>query len=417
MAGESREVRPPVTNAGPPSQEGAGAAASMGWSWRIGRIAGIDVYVHPTFLILLAWLGLVYYLERRDPMDALSGIIFTLALFGIVVVHELGHALMARRFGIRTRDITLLPIGGVSHLERIPEIPSQELLVALAGPAVNVVIAGGIYAGLLLMGLGVLPAGEALRGRGGFWQAMFWVNISLAAFNAIPAFPMDGGRVFRALLAMRLDHVTATRVAVGAGQVIAVLFGLLGLLANPLLIFIAVFVWLAGAQEAGLVVVRSALGGIPVRRVMITDFRSLRVDDPLSRDVADVLAGFQQDFPVVEDDRVVGILTRNGLAAALGRYGPETSVGEVLQRDSATADPREMLQTVFERIQAGQCRTLPVASDGRMVGLLTADNVAEVLLIQQTLREAGRPGMFGGRPGVAEGREQAGARARGIRVP
>jgi Zn-dependent protease/CBS domain-containing protein len=385
----------------------------MGGSWRIGRIAGIDVYVHPTFLILLAWVALAHYLAHRDPAEALGGVVFILALFGIVVLHELGHALTARRFGIRTRDITLLPIGGVARLERIPEVPWQELLVALAGPAVNVVIAASIYLGLML-GRGLAPIGETLNVGGGFVQQMFWVNVSLVVFNMVPAFPMDGGRVLRALLAMRYDYVRATQAAALVGQGIALLFGLLGLFVNPLLIFIALFVWLAGSQEAGVVMVRSALAGLPVMRVMITDFLVLHPEDPLSRAVGYVLAGFQQDFPVVEGDRLVGILTRNDLAAALGRYGPETPVAEVMQQDFVTADPREMVQAAFERLQVGHCRTLPVVRNGRLVGLLTADNLADVLLLQQTLREADRPGPIrrgagdvrAGRPsrGIDEGR-------------
>lgn len=373
----------------------------MGWSWKIGRIAGIDVYVHPTFLILLAWVGLAHYLEHGDLSEAIGGIAFILALFGVVVLHELGHALTARRYGIKTRDITLLPIGGVARLERIPEVPSQELLVALAGPAVNVVIAAAIYAGLTLA-QGLSPTLEVPRVGGGFLQQMFWVNVMLVVFNMVPAFPMDGGRVFRALLAMRMDYVRATQTAVGIGQAIAMLFGLLGLSVNPLLIFIALFVWLAGAQEAGLVVVRSALAGVPVMRVMIADFRTLRPDDPLSVAVGYVLEGFQQDFPVVRGDRPVGILTRTDLAAALGRFGAETPVGEVMQTEFVTAHPREMVQTAFDRLQGTQCRTLPVVIDGHLVGLLTAENLAEVLMIQQSLREGERPGLFVESPRMEE---------------
>jgi Zn-dependent protease/CBS domain-containing protein len=369
----------------------------MGWSWRIGRIAGIDVYVHPTFLLLLVWVALAHYFAHNDLLEALYGLVFILALFGIVVLHELGHALTARRYGIRTRDITLLPIGGVARLERIPEDPWQELVVAVAGPAVNVVMAAGIYLGLVLArGLSLSPADSALRVGGGFVQQLFWVNVALVVFNLVPAFPMDGGRVLRALLAMRLDYVRATQTAASIGQVFALMFGLLGLFYNPFLLFIALFVWLAGAQEAGLVMMRSALGDIPVMRAMITDFRALQADDPLAQAVEHLLGGFQQDFPVVEDGQLVGVLTRNDLAAVLGRHGPETRVGEVMQRDFVTADPREMLQTAFSRLQDDHSRTLPVVKDGRLMGLLTADNLAEVLMIQQALREAHRPAMFGG---------------------
>ena len=271
----------------------------MGWSWRIGRIAGIDVYVHPTFLLAAGMGGLSNYFAHGDWAEAVYGVVFILALFGIVVLHELGHALTARHYGIRTRDITLLPIGGVARLERIPEVPSQELAVAVAGPAVNVVIAAGIYAGSG-GGPGTGAAQRCAPRRRRLMQQLFWVNVSLVVFNMVPAFPMDGGRVFRALLAMRLDYVQATQIAASIGQAIALVFGLLGLLYNPFLIFIALFVWLAGNQEAGLVLIRSALGNIPVMRAMITDFRALHPDDPLKRAVGHVLAGFQQDFPVVD---------------------------------------------------------------------------------------------------------------------
>jgi Zn-dependent protease/predicted transcriptional regulator len=342
---------------------------------------------------------------------------FPLALLGIVVLHELGHALSAKRFAVRTRDITLLPIGGVVRLEWIPEVPSKELLIAVAGPAVNVVLASGILVVLRLLGQGVVPPGEAIGTGGGFWQQMLWVNVWLVIFNLIPAFPMDGGRVLRALLAMRIDYVRTTQTAAAVGQVIAMVFALLGLFGNLLLILIEVFVWLAGTQEAGVVVVRSALAGIPVLRVMITDFRSLQPDDPLSRAVGYILAVFQQDFPVVAGDRPVGILTRNDLATAFGRYGPETPVTEVMQREFVTTDPHDMQQTAFDRLQQGLCRTLPVVRDGHLVGLLTADNLAEVLMIQQTLREADRHGPFGRPPRPAEPLDRSGRPARDISVP
>jgi Zn-dependent protease/predicted transcriptional regulator len=376
----------------------------MGGSWRIGRIVGIDVFVHPTFLLLLGWVVITNYLAHGDAMEAFGGLVFILALFGIVVLHELGHALAARRFGIRTRGITLLPIGGIARLERIPEDPWQELVVALAGPAVNVVIASVIYLGLLL-GPGVRPVIETLKViyagsgsqiiEGGFFHQLFWVNVSLVVFNMIPAFPMDGGRVFRALLAMRLDYVQATQTAAVIGQGIAILFGLLGLFSNAFLIFIAIFVWIAGASEACLVQLRSALGGIPVGRVMITEFETLSPHDPLSEAVSHVLAGFQQDFPVVENGELVGLLTRNELAASLGRLGADTPVGEVMHRDFTITDPREMLQSAFARLQQGHSRSLPVVKDGKLVGVLTADNLAEVLLIQDALRQGHRPALFG----------------------
>src|SRR5579872_1955873 len=206
----------------------------MKWSWRIGRLLGIDVYMHATFLILLVWLGVSYYLPQRRMDDVINGLTLIVALFGIVILHELGHALTARRFGIRTRDITLLPIGGVARLERMPEDPKQELLVALAGPAVNVVLAGILALMILLTGAALTVLDSRLAG-GNFLSNLMWINVVLATFNMVPAFPMDGGRVLRALLAMRMDYVHATQRAASVGQALALVFGLVGLFYNPLL--------------------------------------------------------------------------------------------------------------------------------------------------------------------------------------
>jgi Zn-dependent protease/predicted transcriptional regulator len=356
----------------------------MKWSWRIARVAGIDVYLHATFLILLAWVGLSHYLARHSLGDAANGLLFISTLFGVVVLHELGHALAARRYGIRTRDITLLPIGGVARLERMPEDPRQELVVALAGPAVNVVLA------ILL--LAVLVPAAALRNFGDvplvgghFLSKLVWVNVTLAVFNLIPAFPMDGGRVLRALLAMRMEYVRATEIAARIGQGLALAFGAVGLFWNPFLMFIALFVWMGAAGEAGMVQMKSALGGIPIRQVMITDYQTVSPQDPLSRAVEHIMAGFQQDFPVVADGQVVGILTRANLMTALAKQGLGAPVSEVMQREFQTADPAEMAETVFARLQACNCHALPVAQNGQLVGILTAENVGEFLMIQSAL--------------------------------
>ncbi|HEX2474677.1 MAG TPA: site-2 protease family protein, partial [Lacipirellulaceae bacterium] len=330
------------------------------------------------------------------PMEALTGVLFILALFGIVVLHELGHALAARRYGIRTRDITLLPIGGVARLERIPEDPKQELVVAIAGPLVNVVLAAVIYF-VLTVDIRVAELTSAARVGGNFLMQMFVVNVMLVVFNLLPAFPMDGGRVLRALLAMRMDYVRATQIAAAVGQAMAIAFAAWGLFApvfgipsNPFLLFIALFVWLGAAGEASMVQLRTALGGIPVMRAMITDFRTLAPNDQLSRAVDHVLAGFQQDFPVVENDSLVGILTRSGMAAAMAQHGTEGRVGDAMQHDFVAVSPRDMLETAFTKLQDCNCHTLPVVQDGRLVGLMTSDNLAEVLMIQESLREANR---------------------------
>ncbi len=282
----------------------------MKWSWKLGRLAGIDVYVHATFLLLIGWVLFAAFAHHGNLGEALGEVAFVLLLFGIIVLHELGHALAARRYGIQTRDITLLPIGGLARLERMPTDPRQELVVALAGPAVNVVLAVGLFLVLAAISdVQELHGDELLSGD--FLNRLMWVNVVLVAFNMLPAFPMDGGRVLRALLAMRMDYVQATQIAAGIGQAMAFLFGLLGLIGhNPFLVFIALFVWLGAAQEGSMVEQRSALAGVKVSAAMITHFETLAPDDSLARAVEHVLAGFQHDFPVVREGQVIGMLPR-----------------------------------------------------------------------------------------------------------
>ena len=356
-------------------------------SWKIGRVAGIEIHLHFTFLLLLAWVGLSHYLQRRDWNDAVSGLTFIIALFTIVVLHELGHALAARRFGIRTRDITLLPIGGVARLERIPEKPREELLVALAGPAVNLVLAGLLFA-ILSLGRERSPLTEFSLVGGDLLTKLMWVNLSLAGFNLLPAFPMDGGRVLRAVLAMRLDYVRATNIAAAIGQGMAWVFGFLGLFTNPFLLFIALFVWIGAAQEAGMAQMKSALAGLPVDRVMLTDFRVLAPEDTLARAVEHILAACQQDFPVVQGGEVVGVLTRSDLLTGLAGQGQGALVGEVMQRNFCTADPNEMVETVLGRLREEDSRTLPVIENGKLKGIFTAENLGEYLMVQTALHKS-----------------------------
>lgn len=359
----------------------------MKWSIRLGRILGIDVYMHMTFLLLLAWVGVSHYLPRHDWAEAWSGIVFIVVLFAIVVLHELGHALTARRFGIKTRDITLLPIGGVARLERMPEDPKQEFLVAVAGPAVNVVLAALIAAFMLAVGSSRMLGEISLVG-GDFLRKMLWVNVGLAVFNMIPAFPMDGGRVLRALLAMRMDYVRATQVAATVGQVLALGFGFIGLFTNPFLVFIALFVWMGAAGEASMVQMKSSLAGIPVSRAMITEFRTIEAGDRLQRAVDHILAGFQHDFPVLDDGRIVGVLTRDDLLKAIARDGVDGPVSDVMRREFEMADPAEMLEPAFLRLQTCDCHALPVVRDGQVVGILTMDNIGELMMVQAAARQA-----------------------------
>lgn len=357
----------------------------MKWSWKVGRFAGIDVYVHTTFLLLIAFYGYSFWQQTRTVSGTLEGIGFLLALFLSVVLHEYGHALTARRYGIKTRDITLLPIGGVARLERMPDKPLQELWVALAGPAVNLVI-GIILLIYLVISNTFVPLTGLNLTSGPFIERLMSVNLLLVGFNLIPAFPMDGGRVLRALLALRLDYLRATQIAAAIGQGLAFVFGIVGLMINPMLIFIALFVWIGAQQEASMVQMKSALGGIPVQNAMLTEFKTLQPLDTLKQAVEHILAGTQQDFPVVNEKRVVGILTRSDLLTALSRHSESSRVEEVMRRDFETVHPNDMLETASLRLQACGCSVFPVIQDDQLVGLLTMENIGEFLMIKSAIR-------------------------------
>jgi Zn-dependent protease/CBS domain-containing protein len=355
----------------------------MKWSLGVGTWAGIKVYVHATFLILLAWVALAHWAVDQSIGAALAGTAFVVALFGCVLLHEFGHALTARRFGIGTEDITLLPIGGLARLERMPDDPGQELVVALAGPAVNVLIAAGLLA--LLSATGPLaPLSFLTMTEGSFVERLMVINVFLALFNLLPAFPMDGGRVLRAVLAMRMEYARATQVAATVGQGMALMFGLVGLFYNPFLVFIALFVWIGASQEAAMTQVRTALAGVPLQRVMVTDFRTLRATDTLHRAVELLLAGAQHDFPVMDGEHVVGVLTREDLLKALARQGHASAVAEVMSTCDV-AQASEMVEGALQRLHGRGCPTIPVLQGDRLVGLLTMDNVSEFLSVRSAL--------------------------------
>ncbi len=316
----------------------------------------------------------------------LAGVGFIVALFACVVFHEMGHAMAARNFGIRTRDITLLPIGGLARLERMPEEPKQELWIALAGPAVNVAIAAALYVWLFLTHAWE-PFSHLRVATGPFVERLFLANVSLVLFNLIPAFPMDGGRVLRALLATRMTYPKATQIAASVGQGLAFAFGIIGLFTNPMLLLIGVFIWIGAGQEAGAVQVKSALSGTPAGAAMLTDFDTLQAGETLAVAVRLTLKGSQRDFPVIDRGRVAGILTGADLVAALEDYGEDYPVTLAMRREFPVAEPGELLEAIFQRLQECGCGAVPVLNNGRLVGLLTLDNLGEYLLIEATLQK------------------------------
>ena len=356
----------------------------MKWSWKIARISGIDVYVHITFFLLVAWFGYQYWRLFGTSSAVLEGIAYIIALFACVVLHEYGHALTARRYGIVTRDITLLPIGGVASMERLPEDPLQEIKVALAGPAVNVVIAGLLWLWLNINGVEVTKE-ELMTTGGPFLFRLMVVNIFLVLFNLLPAFPMDGGRVLRAALAMRMSHHKATAMAAMIGQNFAILFGLLGLMYNPFLMLIAVFLWFGASAENSAEQTKHSLAGATAASAMLTEFHILSPDDHLSTAISYTLSGSQKDFPVGSVHHLDGVLTQADLLQALQEHGKHIKVGEINLHSIKRVEPDTPVEQLLDELQTDSTHMLAVCHGNRIEGIVNLENVIEMIKIATAL--------------------------------
>ena len=354
----------------------------MTWSFPIGVVQGTTIRIHVTFLLLLLWIGGSGF-AHGGAREATASVVFVCLLFLCVLLHEFGHVIAARRYGVKTPDITLLPIGGVAQMERIPEKPQEELVVALAGPAVNVVIAAVLF--LLLGGFPPLDAATELHSPGqGILERLAWVNLTLVVFNLLPAFPMDGGRVLRAFLAFRMGHVQATQVAAAVGQAVAFGLGILGLFGgNPLLVFIALFVYLGASAEAHAVQMREVGRGVPVGAAMITRFEALSPAARIEDAVALLIATTQHEFPVVDGaGRLRGVLTRDAMILALKQHGPDAPVLEAMARDIPLLGVRQCLADAMEALQATGAPAVGVTDpDGRLVGLVTQETLGELMMV------------------------------------
>ena len=353
----------------------------MSWSLPIFRIAGIQLRIHITFLLLIGWLAVGYYAQGGSAM-ALGRILFVLLLFLCVVLHEFGHAIAAKNFGINTPDITLLPIGGVARLERMPDEPRQELIIALAGPLVNVVIALALFAVVGWRGL----AAQAMMGGSDLLAQLLVINVVLVLFNLLPAFPMDGGRVLRALLATRLSYARATQIAASIGQGCAFIFGFIGLLEIPSSLH-CLFVYMGASQEAALAQLKDISRSFPVSSAMVREFHSLPQNATLQEAVDALLATSQHDFPVIDESgNVAGVLTRHDLIAALRKHDPQIRVADVMRRDIPTVTTGTRFEEAFRIMQECNCPMVPVL-DGmkRLVGLLTPENVTELMMVHSAM--------------------------------
>ncbi|WP_439880670.1 site-2 protease family protein [Pontibacter sp. MBLB2868] len=354
----------------------------MKWSLNLGKIAGIKILVHWTFALLLGWIAFSEVQRGSDLFTTLLAVGFILSVFLCVVLHELGHALTAKRYGIQTKVITLLPIGGVASLERMPEKPKQELLIAVAGPAVNIVIALILW--LVLPSLQSAPAEEFFLRitPSNFLYLLLFVNIVLVVFNAIPAFPMDGGRVLRALLAFKLGRVRATQIAANLGQLLAIFFIFVGFFFNPFLILIGAFVFFGAYSENMLVQHLDFLRGHSVREGMMTNFVTLAPTETVRDALNKLLMGSEHEFIVELDGQVVGTLTRSQLIQAVKEEQMAIPVLDVMSQDFKTFNVQDKLSEAYTELQKTRAPLYPVLENGRLAGVINTDNINEFIMIK-----------------------------------
>jgi stage IV sporulation protein FB len=358
----------------------------VGNSFKLFSVRGIDIRVHITFPLILIWAALQFgYLTRGGGSGAAFGVLATILLFAIVVLHELGHSLAAQYYGVTVKQIVLLPIGGVAQLERIPEKPIEEFVIAIAGPLVNftlaillAVLGLAFSVDLGLADLSLFSINLGSLNLTTLFRYVFTSNLFLAIFNLIPAFPMDGGRVLRAIFAARMPYTLATDRAVVIGQLLAWLLGLWGFLQGGLfLIIIAVFIYMGAGSEGQMVRVRNVLGGLTVDQAYSREPKPLDANGTLRDAVALTLKTFQSDFPICEGEQLIGILTHARLVQALDEFGPDVPLRRVMAPDIEPVHPEDGLDVVQKRLAESKLDALPVVEDGRFLGLITSRDVAE----------------------------------------
>jgi Zn-dependent protease/CBS domain-containing protein len=305
-------------------------------------------------------------------------------VFSCVLIHEIGHSLIARRFGKEAKSITLLPIGGVATMEEMPEKPGQEIAMSLVGPLINLAIAGILYAIIgRWTGIGV-PNLQPDSSRS-FLAGLIGVNIMLAIFNLIPAFPMDGGRVLRGILAMKMDYVTATSVAVTVGQILAMSFIFYGIFFNWWIAIIGLFLYIGAGGEKQQVILKSVLHEVPASEAMTTTFRTMRPDEPISKALEHFYHGCQDDFPVVGEAGIEGILTRDRILATIHDKGTKVPVSDVMDRNFASVPPRTPLDEIYRKFMSGGKTAVAVVDGNTIKGMLCLDGISRFFAVRVDL--------------------------------
>jgi Zn-dependent protease/predicted transcriptional regulator len=349
--------------------------AKMRWSFQIAKFFGIPIKVHITFFLLLIFIG--FYGSRiQGARSGLFGIASIILIFLCVVIHEFAHSLVARKYGVKIRDIILLPIGGVSEMEELPSQPKQEINVALVGPLTSIVLSLIFFLAYRLL----FPEASTVNisiFQGNLLLNLFAINLMLGLFNLLPAFPMDGGRVLRGLLGLRMDLLRATRIAVGIGEFLAILFFFIGLFFNPWLALIAVFIFLGAEGEKRATELKVEISDVPVRVAMLTNVEPISPDNTLGEILDRMCHGLQQDFPVMEGKEFLGFLSRERFFSALRNHPRETRVREILSRDYTSTTEDASLSEVFQRMNSEKISVLPVMQGQVFKGLISLEQIGK----------------------------------------
>jgi Zn-dependent protease/CBS domain-containing protein len=343
----------------------------MKWAFKVARIFGIPIKVHITFLLLLVFVAII----GEDITQGLYGVLFVILVFFCVILHELSHSLVAIYFGHTVRSITLLPIGGMAQMDDIPEDSKEEILISLAGPAASIAISGILYLVLYLLDIPVTLLDAESFFEGNMLLNLFWINIILAAFNIIPAFPMDGGRVLRGILNIFTDHMKATRIAVLLGQLFAVVLFFLGVFYNLWLALIAVFIYLGAEGEERMWAIRHALADAKVNAVMLTDFISFSPSDTLSAASDVFLHSLQGNFPVLFGDTLVGILTRGSIVNGINQKKESERIAEFMDREFLSATEKQPLVILYKQMMEKRVSMVPVLRGNVLVGIVTMEQI------------------------------------------
>ncbi len=351
----------------------------MKWSFQVGKLFGIPIRVHVTFLLLLLFIGVVGS-KQAGGSAAAFGMISIVLIFFCVILHEIGHSLTAVHYGVDVKDIVLMPIGGVSRMEEIPEEPKKEIIISVVGPLVSFGLALVFFVAAQIMGQS-LGFKEFSIYQGNFLATLFWINLILGLFNLVPAFPMDGGRVLRGLLATSMDGLKATKIAVGVGQAFAILLFFYGIFFNWWMALIAVFIYLGAEGEERMVALRATLGESSVRLAMVTDVHTISPDQTIGQVLESICHGFQQDFPVVEAGEVVGLLTKEAVFSALHKHEKSALVKDVMQRDFPTTTEDASLSQIFKKMTAGKLSVIPVMKGKKLQGLINLEQIGKYHMI------------------------------------